>query len=77
MSDERVDRVMEQLNEALADKGWDIETCHIDADNALCEFLNALGYKEVVERWQSDSKVVRLTARSAPLLTAGFILEAE
>ena len=34
----------------------DIEDCHSDADDILCELLISLGYKEVVEEYEKVEK---------------------
>ena len=40
----------------LAQKSTDIETSHYDADNALCELLNELGYENIVKEYEKVRK---------------------
>ena len=39
-----------------AKKNGDIERAHGDADDALCELLEYLGFKEIVEAWKAVPK---------------------
>ena len=45
---------MERLK-AAQDK-YDAESAHIDADTVLCDLLNALGYKKIVEEYNKVEK---------------------
>jgi hypothetical protein len=39
-----------------AQKSGDTESAHCDADDALCNFLIALGYADVVAEWSKVDK---------------------
>ena len=45
---------MKRLKEAQEDR--DTESAHADADEVLCDLLEALGYKKVVEAYRKVSK---------------------
>lgn len=45
---------MKRLKEAQ--ENHDTEEAHADADNVLCDLLEALGYKKVVEAYNKVSK---------------------
>lgn len=50
LSDEMVKRLQEEVNND------DTEDAHINADYILCELLEKLGYKDVVEKYNEVSK---------------------
>lgn len=50
LSDEMVSRLQEEANND------DTECAHINADDILCELLEKLGYKDVVEKYNEVSK---------------------
>jgi len=60
------DEIVERLQKAFSDESvkrlqaevdnTDIESAHRNADNVLCELLEKLGYKEVVEKYNEVSK---------------------
>ncbi len=37
-------------------KSYDEESSHVDADGLLCEFLESLGYEDVVTEWRKVPK---------------------
>jgi predicted GNAT family N-acyltransferase len=39
-----------------AQSNWDTEGAHIDADNALCDFLVSLGYENIIEEYKKVIK---------------------
>lgn len=45
---------LEALRAAQAE--YDTEKAHVDADEALCTLLKALGYEDVVAAWRDVSK---------------------
>lgn len=50
LSDEMVSRLQNEVNNN------DKERAHVNADDILCELLERLGYKEVVEKYNEVSK---------------------
>lgn len=50
LSDEMVSRLQEEANNG------DTECAHMNADDILCELLEKLGYKDVVEKYNEVSK---------------------
>jgi len=48
------DKIKQELIE-LQD-GGDIELCHVEADDLLCELLINLGYKDVVDEYKKVPK---------------------
>lgn len=40
----------------MIQKSHDIEIAHIDADDILCQFLESLGYEDVVSEYQKIDK---------------------
>lgn len=50
LSDEMVSRLQKEANND------DTECAHINADDILCELLEKLGYKDVVEKYNEVSK---------------------
>lgn len=49
------DEAMAMITKAQADD-WDVETCHADADDALCGFLEHLGHSDLVAEWHKVRK---------------------
>jgi hypothetical protein len=49
------DEAMKMLEQAL-ESSSDIEAAHSIADDALCGFLEGLGYVDVVEAWHKVPK---------------------
>jgi hypothetical protein len=47
---------IEALQEIQQRMKGDAEVWHIDADRVLCELLEDLGYKKVVDEWHKISK---------------------
>jgi hypothetical protein len=45
---------MDRLN--AAQNNADVEAAHAEADQALCDLLEALGYKKVVEEYNKVEK---------------------
>lgn len=60
VADERTARAKEEAMRVLGDcllaSEGDAEGAHSRADNALCELLIALGYKDVVLAWRKVEK---------------------
>lgn len=50
------DEAIKKLKEIQNDTENDEEFCHINADNVLCDLLETLGYKEVVDEWDKIKK---------------------
>ena len=50
LSDEMVKRLQKEVNDN------DAERDHVNSDNILCELLEKLGYKDVVEKYNEVSK---------------------
>lgn len=50
LSDEMVSRLQKEVNNN------DKERTHVNADDILCELLEKLGYKDVVEKYNEVSK---------------------
>ena len=50
LSDEMVKRLQKEVNDN------DAERAHVNSDNILCELLEKLGYKDVVEKYNEVSK---------------------
>lgn len=48
------ERVLEKLKKAALNR--DAEVAHYDADQALCELLEEIGYHEVVKAWGNVRK---------------------
>jgi hypothetical protein len=49
------EKAIEQLK-TLQQEGRDTEADHSEADEILCELLNALGYGDVVAEWEKVEK---------------------
>ena len=45
---------MERLK--AAQDNCDVESAHVDADTVLCDLLDALGYKKIVEEYNKVEK---------------------
>ncbi len=50
LADEMVKRLQAEVDND------DTECAHVEADNILCELLEKLGYKDVVEKYNKVSK---------------------
>ena len=55
MAHEELERAETKIREAIAET-YDIEVAHAKADDALCEFLASLGYRELVALWREVPK---------------------
>jgi hypothetical protein len=55
---------------ALEDQG-DLIVAHLDADHVLCQLLETLGYKDVVEAWEAVGKTYDLPS-AAPSKAAAL-----
>ena len=48
------ERALEKIREAQKER--DTEAAHGNADDALCEFLRALGHRKIVSEWEAVRK---------------------
>jgi hypothetical protein len=64
MTEQETIKKLEEINKKVEERenGYDKEDAHLDADKALCDFLEELGYRTVVEcflevpKWYKGTK---------------------